>query len=235
LFGSPKESRTIAIGKPVLQRTAVRFATDLSRSDGEGDEETAEAASMSSTEILSQFSQNRLNGEPVPDDLKILLPHRDELAARTGIRLELAEAWAPWLDTSHVSEADRLDPDRVANLRAIHSVCAHIAFIAVRGDEEFFGYWRGPARRSVANSPLVFLDNEVQFHLCIASSFAEAVLEQAYGGEGFNDLRAWLQSLGISIGWDSPSQLTYPHEKLPPKELYKVLYQRYRTGSPQSP
>ncbi len=65
---------------------AVRFATDLSLSDGVGDEETAEAAFMSSTEILSQFSVNRLNGEPVPDDLKILLPHRDELAERTGIR-----------------------------------------------------------------------------------------------------------------------------------------------------
>jgi hypothetical protein len=188
---------------------------------------------MSSTEILSQFSRNRLNGEPVPDDLKILLPHRDELAERTGIRLELAEGWAPWLDTSYVSEADRRDPDILANIRAIHGVCAHTAFIAAKGDEEFFGYWRGQARRSVANSPLVYLDDEDQFHLCIASSFAEAVLEQAYGGERFHDLRDWLQSVGISIGWDSPSQLTYPHEKLPPKELHKVLFQQYRNAPPQ--
>jgi hypothetical protein len=168
----------------------------------------------------------------VPDDLKILLPHRDELAERTGIRLEWAEGWKPWLNPSDPSEPDRRDPDILANLRAIHEVCGHIAFIAAEPDQGFFGYWRGPAHRKVASSPLVFFDHNRQFHLCIASSFAEAVLEKVYGGAGFENLRAWLQSLGISIGWDSPSQLTYPHEKLPPKELHKVLFQRYRTASP---
>ncbi len=53
---------------------------------------------MDSSEVFSQFSDNRLDGEAVPDDLRILLPHRDELAARSGFRLVLEEVWAPWLD-----------------------------------------------------------------------------------------------------------------------------------------
>ncbi len=183
---------------------------------------------MNSTEILSQFSRNRLGGEPVPDDLKILLPHRDELAERTGIRLEWAEGWAPWLDSSYLSEEELSQADIVANLRAIEEVCRLIAFVAEDEDEQYLGYWRGPTHRPVADSPLVFFDDEGQFHLCIASRFAETLLEREYGREGFKKLRAWLRSLGISIGWETPNQLTCPHEKLSPKELHKELFSRYR-------
>jgi hypothetical protein len=182
---------------------------------------------MTSTEILSEFSRNRLDGEPVPDDLKILLHHRDELAERTGIRLDWAEEWAPRLVTSSLSQADRQDPDIIANLRAIHEVCRFITFVAEQNGR-YFGYWRGPTHRSVASSPLVVFDNDGLFHLCIASSFAETILEKSYGHEGFHEFRSWLQSIGISIGWENPSQLTFPHEKLAPKEMYKELFERYR-------
>jgi hypothetical protein len=187
-----------------------------------------EGAAMIFSEVLSQFSRNRLGGEPVPDDLKILLPHRDELAERTGLRLEWVEDWAPWRDTTHLSESQRHDPDIAANVRAIEEVCRLIAFVAADEEDQYLGYWRGPRQRKVADSPLVFLDNEGQFHLCIASSFAEAVLESEYGFEGFSDLRIWLNSLGIPIVWESPAQRTFPHEKFPPKELHRKLYERYR-------
>ncbi|MGP0068680.1 MAG: hypothetical protein ACLQGP_34400 [Isosphaeraceae bacterium] len=183
---------------------------------------------MSSTEILAQFSRNRLDGEPVPDDLKILLPHRDELAERSGIRLEWAEGWAPWSDTTYLTDADRSNPDIMANVRAIQEVCGYIAFVAAGQNEQFFGYWRGPGRRKVARSPLVVRDDEGQFHLCISSTLAEAILEKTYGRKGFDELRAWFESLGISIAWECPSQLTYPHEKIPPKELHRRFYETYR-------
>ncbi len=40
---------------------------------------------MAGNRIVSRFfrTANRLNGEPVPDDVKILLSHADELAERT--------------------------------------------------------------------------------------------------------------------------------------------------------
>ena len=202
----------------------------LRRSIGAG-QMTVKETFMNSTEILAQFSQNRLDGEPVPEDLKILLPHRDELAERTGIRMEWAEGWTPWLDTSYLSEDELRNPEIVANLRAIREVCRRIAFVAEDQDDQCFGYWRGPTHRSVANSPLVVFDDEGEFHLCIASSFAEAILEREYGRDGFKKLRAWFRSLGIPIGWETPSQLTYPHEKLAPKDLHRELFERYR-GEP---
>ena len=185
---------------------------------------------MDSSEVFSRFSINRLDGEPVPDDLRILLPHRDELAVRSGVRLELDEDWTAWLDTSGLGEALRSDPDALANLRARAEVCRLTAFVAVDGVSQYLGYWRGPTRRKVASSPLVVLDDDGQFHLCVSLTFAEAVLERAYGREGFQDLRDWFQSLGIPIGWESPSQLTFPHEKLPPKELHRQLVERYRSS-----
>jgi hypothetical protein len=185
---------------------------------------------MIPNDVLSQFSQNRLNGEPVPDDLMILLPHRDELAERTGIRLEWAEDWAPWMNPGRLCETEPPhDPDRTAKLRATAEVCRLIAFVAADSEGQFFGYWRGPAHRPICDSPLVFLDKLGQFHLCAASSFAEAILAREYGHQGFAKLRAWLRALGIRIGWDSPSILTYPYEKPSPKDLYKELYQHYRT------
>src|SRR5579885_497917 len=88
-------------------------------------------AIMDSSEWLSQFSIDRLDGDPVPDDLQILLPERDELARRSGIRLVPDEDWAPWLDTSGLAEAVRSDPDAAADLRARAEVCRLCAFVAV--------------------------------------------------------------------------------------------------------
>jgi hypothetical protein len=183
---------------------------------------------MSSDEVLGQFSRNRLEGEPVPRDLQSFLPLRDELARRTGIRLEWVEEWAPWLASIELNEAERRDPDIAATVRATEEVCRLIAFVASVEDESYLGYWRGPTHRPVAESPLVLFDAKGQFHLLVASSFAEVILAREYGRERFAKLRAWLRALGIPIGWDSPSILTVPHEKPTPRELHKQLFERYR-------
>jgi len=183
---------------------------------------------MSSNEVIVQFSRNRLNGEPVPKDLNILLPHRDELAERTGVRLEWAEDWAPWLEIHSLNETEGLDPDRAANRRATEEVCRLIAFVASVDERSFLGYWRGPTHREVADSPLVLFDEKGQFHLCTTPSFAETILAREYGRKPFPKLRAWLRALGIPIGWDSPSILTIPHDHPTPKELHKQLFDRYR-------
>jgi hypothetical protein len=183
---------------------------------------------MSAGEILAQFSRNRLEGEPVPHDLQILLPLRDELAQRSGVRLEWAEDWAPWLASLELTEAERGDPDIVAALRATEDVCRLIAFVASVEGDSYIGYWRGPAHRPVAESPLVLFSAKGQFHLLASSRFAEAILAREYGRARFAKLRAWLRALGIPINWDSPSILTYPHEKPTAKEMHKYLFERYR-------
>jgi hypothetical protein len=183
---------------------------------------------MDSNELYSQFSINRLDGEPVPDDVRILLPDRDELEARGRIRLVLDEDWHPWMDTTGLGEAILSDPAGAASIRARAEVTRLCAFVAEDGAGQYLGYWRGPSHRKIPGCPIVLLDHAANFHLCAAQSFAEAVLEYNYARRGFHDLRDWLQSLGITITWESPSQLTLPHEKVPPKELYRQLFEQYQ-------
>ncbi len=78
---------------------------------------------MSFDSILQAFSKNRLGGEPIPDDLKLLLGHADELFEMAFLKLNCKEGWAPWLDSSYLRPEERVKPDIVANLRAIAEVC----------------------------------------------------------------------------------------------------------------
>lgn len=183
---------------------------------------------MDPDDILSQFAIDRLDGDPVPDDLQILLPHRDELALRSGFVLMLDENESPRLAADDLAVAVRSDPDAAADLRARAEVCRLCAFVAHDTDRGYLGYWRGPSHRKAGASPLVALDDSGPFHLCAAQTFAEAVLERNYGRKSFPELKDWLESLGISIGWENPSQLTLPHERFPPRDLYRELYDRYR-------
>jgi hypothetical protein len=182
---------------------------------------------MSASRHVAQMSANRLGGEPVPGDVRILQAHNDELARRTGIALHREKRWAPWLDTSYLSAAERANPDIAANVRAIEEVCGLIAFIAEYEEGEYIGYWRGPGKRAVAVSPLVRLDNEGQFNLCAGPSFAEAVLGEVYGDEKFAELRDWLRSLGIGVRAETAAELKYPRVKDRPDELHNKLYRRY--------
>jgi hypothetical protein len=186
-----------------------------------------ETPTMTVDRIVSQFSQNRLNGEPVPDDVKTLLANRDEFLEQTEIELNGKKGWAPWLDTSYLSAEERANPDIAANVQAIAEVCGLIAFIGADEEGNYFGYWRGPKNRPIAKSPLVRLDNEGQFELLAGCTFAEAILvSQTYDAEQFTELRDWFRSLGISIEWESQEAATYPKEKDRPDDLHKDLYYR---------
>jgi hypothetical protein len=173
------------------------------------------------------LSKRRLGGEPVPKDLAFLLAHADALAKRTGIELNWEKEWAPWSDTSYLSAADRANPDIMANVRAIADVCELIAFVAAHEDGEYYGYWRGPGKRPVAESPVVRLDNEGQFNLCAGSTFAEALLEQTFDEEQFGELRDWLRSLGVTVGAETQDDLASPKGKPSPDKMHKDLYYRY--------
>jgi hypothetical protein len=177
--------------------------------------------------ILSDFSRNRLDGEPVPDDVKALLRFHEELAERTEIEPNWTPGWAPWLDTSYLNDGARADPDIAANVRAIADVCGLIAFVATDDEEQYFGYWRGPEHRKVADSPLVFFDNEGQFTICASRTLAEAVLSRVYDDERFADLRDWFKAIGIKVGCETVSELTCPQDEYPPNKLHNELYYRY--------
>ena len=189
---------------------------------------------MDSDAIVREFSANRLGGDPVPDDLRRLLPHRDELADLTGIELGWEKDWAPWLDHSYLRPEEYADPGIAANIRAMAEVSAHISFIAQEEDAQWFGFWRGPQRLPLAKSPLVFLDNEGQFNACVASNFAECVLEHTWGEDRFNAVRDWFGSLGIEVPFQDAKSLlarNWPPRSHEPKKLHEELFNRYLSES----
>lgn len=189
---------------------------------------------MTADEMIRAFSANRLGGDPVPDDLRRLLPHRDDLAERTGITLSWEADWAPWLDTSYLHAEDNADPDIAANVRAMAEVCALIAFVAQEEDDQYFGFWRGPDKLPIAQCPLVFLDNEGQFEPCVGATFGECVLEHTWGEQPFNELRAWFLSLGIAVPFTDQKALlarNWPARSHEAKERHSELYNRYRHTS----
>lgn len=177
--------------------------------------------------IMNKFCTLRLKGQPAPNDLAVLLNHADELGERTGVVLCDSENWAPWADTSYLSEAELKQPEIAANVRAIDEVCAKIAFVAELEDSEYLGYWLGPDDRAVADSPLVILDNEGQFQLCSGSTFAEAILERTYDQASFDELRDWFKSLGIASSALSIDDLVEHKEDPSPAKMHIALYERY--------
>jgi hypothetical protein len=192
---------------------------------------------MNTDTMLREFSAHQLGGDPVPDDLRRLLPHRDELAERTGIELNWTEDWAPWLDHSYLRPEERMDPGIAANIRAMADVSALIAFVAQEDDAQWFGFWRGPDRLPIAKCSLVFLDNEGQFNPCVASNFAECVLEHTYGADRFNALRDWFRSLGITIPFNDEKTLLardWPERSHEAKKLHDELFDRYLRESEQA-
>lgn len=176
---------------------------------------------------LREFSEFRLRGEPVPDDARILLQHRDELLEVLGVDMQTEETWTPWLDTSYLSDAERADPGIAANLKAIHDVCGLISFVAAYEDGEYYGYWRGPEGRPVAKSPIVLLDSEGQFELCAGRTLAEALLARA---PRFEEARDWMRSIGIAVPWNSEADVEWFDDGHDPGELHREAYDRYRHG-----
>jgi hypothetical protein len=184
---------------------------------------------MALDRILSQFSQNRLAGEPVPDDVQALLANRAKFLKRTGVEFNWKKKWAPWLDTSYLRPDELANPGIAAGLRATEEVCRLIAFIAINEDDSlYFGYWRGPQKRPIAKCPLVLLDSENSFRLLAGRTFAEAILVATQrDSERFSEMRDWLCSLGMKIRWEKLEEATWPKEKDDPDGLHKKLYYNY--------
>jgi hypothetical protein len=148
----------------------------------------------------------------MPLDLDQLREHSDHLLQWTGYRLALEPDETPWRDFSYLTPADLADPDIVANVAAMKQVMAFIAFVAVHEDGSYLGYWLGPDRRSLDDSPIVRLDNEGQFAL-VGRSLAGALLTEFYDDEErFDELDGWFKTLGLTASMDGVTDANSPRE-----------------------
>jgi hypothetical protein len=64
-----------------------------------------------SNDLLSAFSTNRFEHDPVPDDLAEPLMHSQEFLEITGIRSLSDADEQPWNDTSHLTPQELENPD----------------------------------------------------------------------------------------------------------------------------
>lgn len=169
------------------------------------------------------FSKNRLDNEPIPDDLAKLLKHSDAFLETTGIRLLSDANEEPWNDTSYLSAQELENPDIASNIRAMAETNALIAFFAVSEDDEFYGFWRGPKNRSIADSPLVWLDNEGQYASLDAPTFAAGIAEHLSWSD---DLKALLEEIGLEVSEES-ADFSWPDGLVTPGAFRDALYKRY--------
>ncbi|WP_140426120.1 hypothetical protein [Acidovorax sp. Root275] len=177
--------------------------------------------------IHTQFSLLRLQGEPLPQDLAVLLLHQEELQRRTGVRMSAEPQWTPWLDTSYLTEAERADPEIAANIRAIAEVCRHVAFVVADDEGNYFGYWRGPSLKPIAESVVVQLDSEGQFSVCGTANIAGAILTQCCYGGTFDETRQWFLRLGLTALPTYPYDLGNPQVTPTPTALHQQLFEAY--------
>jgi hypothetical protein len=185
---------------------------------------------MPGTMKVTALARNRLDGEPVPEDLRILLENAEDLFELTGLRFHARKDWAPWLDTSHLSARERADPGVAAALRATAEVCEMVAFVAAEEDGHYLGYWRGPEGRPVAGCPVVVLDRDGEFGVCAGSNLAQAVLSRVCGEERFLELQEFLGSLGLPADFATQQDIPYPDVELPPDALHRQLCRQYRAA-----
>lgn len=183
---------------------------------------------MNDSDPIEQFSQHRLRGASLPPDLAILFANRAALQDRAGMAISGDPDWHPWDDISYLTEKELARPDITANVKAMDDVIECISFVAATEHHEYLGYWRGPAARAVDRAPVVWLDNEGQFHLCVGRNLADAiVMYDAVDDDDFADWKAWMDSLGIAIPYACVDEMPEPESDPTPDALYGQLFDEY--------
>jgi hypothetical protein len=98
-------------------------------------------------ERLAEFSRERLDGRPIPDDLRVLLVAQWE--GRTDfthlLDLDFFEAGEvhPLLDTSYLSEKELADPAMQAVNAGAERMAKYVKLVA-KGGKGWIGYWLHP-------------------------------------------------------------------------------------------
>ena len=177
--------------------------------------------------LLQSVIANRLGGEPCPDDLRILLSDGAELLHSVCLEVSGDASWQPWADQSYLSPSDLADPDIAANVRAIDDTFEHINFFARTEEDTCIGYWRGPQRLPLQNSPLVSYDTEGQFRLC-GGRFVESLFFVLSDDEALAQFRWSCVQLGIALPFESIDDVATPFVDPTPDAFHLARYHEHK-------
>ncbi|MFF5922038.1 hypothetical protein ACFY8C_27430 [Streptomyces flavochromogenes] len=189
-------------------------------------------------ERLAEFSRERLDGRPIPDDLRVLLVAQWE--GRTDftrlLDLDFFEAGEvhPLLDTSYLSEKELADPELQAINAATAEMATYVKLVA-KGGKGWIGYWLHPDEPAGRPWHLTELDTEFTFWSLGGLTLTEGVAAErsSYQDEpderiAFTQLAAELADLGLPLSTQDYEALDDTAYKVVPEELMEELIEAER-------
>ncbi|MFF9912375.1 hypothetical protein [Streptomyces sp. NPDC013457] len=189
-------------------------------------------------ERLAEFSRERLDGRPIPDDLRVLLVAQWD--GRTDfthlLDLDFFEAGEvhPLLDTSYLSEKELADPEMQAVNAGAAEMATHAKLVA-KGGKGWIGYWLHPDEPADRAWRLVELDTEFTFWRVGGLTLTEGrAAEQAYRQDepderiAFTRLAADLAELGLPLSTENHDALDDTEFTVDPEELMERLIEAER-------
>ncbi|MFB6821023.1 hypothetical protein ACFCXA_05470 [Streptomyces virginiae] len=189
-------------------------------------------------ERLAEFSRERLDGRPIPDDLRVLLVAQWE--GRTDftrlLDLDFFEAGEvhPLLDTSYLSETQLADPEMQAVNAAAAEMATYVKLVA-KGGKGWIGYWLHPDEPADRAWHLAELDTEFTFWSMVGLALTEGVAAEraSYQDEpderiAFTQLAAELAELGTTLSTQDYDALDDTEYTVSPEELMEELIEAER-------
>ncbi|MDL5198822.1 hypothetical protein [Streptomyces sp. ALI-76-A] len=189
-------------------------------------------------ERLAAFSRERLDGRPIPDDLRVLLVAQWE--GRTDfahlLDLDFFEAGEvhPLLDTSYLSEKELADPEMQGVNAAAAEMATYVKLVA-KGGKGWIGYWLHPDEPADRAWHLIELDTEFTFWSLVGLTLTEgAAAERAHYQDepdervAFTRLAAELAELGLPLSTQDYDALDQTEYRVDPEKLMEALIEAER-------
>ncbi|TRV71978.1 hypothetical protein FKN01_30880 [Streptomyces sp. 130] len=188
-------------------------------------------------ERLAEFSRERLDGRPVPDDLRVLLTAqwegRDDLARLLGVEFFGPGELHPLLDTGYLSEAELADPEMQAVNAGAARMVEYVKLVA-KGGKGWVGYWVHPDEPGCRP---IELDTEFTLWPMSGSTLTEALAfeQSAYQDEpdervAYGELAAELGALGLPLGTAEYDALDGSEYVVDPEQLMENLIEAERVA-----
>ncbi|MFF3954042.1 hypothetical protein ACFYY1_12615 [Streptomyces sp. NPDC001890] len=189
-------------------------------------------------ERLAEFSRERLDGRPIPDDLRVLLvaqwEGRTEFTRLLDLDFFEAGEVHPLLDTSYLSEEELADPEMQAVNAAAAEMARYVKLVA-KGGKGWLGYWLHPDEPADRAWHLMELDTEFSFWGLVGRTLTEGVAAEraSYQDEpderiAFTQLAAELGELGLPLSTRDYDALADTEYAVDPEELMEELTEAER-------
>ncbi|WP_406458422.1 hypothetical protein OG782_36140 [Streptomyces sp. NBC_00876] len=189
-------------------------------------------------ERLAEFSRERLDGRPIPDDLRVLLvaqwEGRNDFTRLLDLDFFEAGELHPLLDTSYLSEKDLADPEMQALNAAAAEMAKYVKLVA-KGGKGWIGYWLHPGEPADRAWHLIELDTEFSFWTLVGLTLTEGVVAERSSyqdepdeGIAFTQLAAELAVLGLPLGIQDYDALDDTAYGVDPEKLMEELVEAER-------